>query len=139
MNLENIKIIREKTNAPVMKVKEALSLCNNDVDKAIDWLKENWRPKDKETAFGKIYTYNHQGRIGVMLEVRCGTDFVAMTQEFNDLCHELALQVVAGLDGPIEKQTWVKDTNKIVQDLIGEVSKKMGETIRLDRFVRWTV
>lgn len=139
MNLENIKIIREKTSAPVMKVKEALSLCNNDVDKAIDWLKENWRPKDKETAFGKIYTYNHQGRIGVMLEVRCGTDFVAMTQEFNDLCHELALQVVAGLDGPIEKQTWVKDTNKIVQDLIGEVSKKMGETIRLDRFVRWTV
>jgi elongation factor Ts len=139
MNLGNVKIVRERTSAPVMKVKEALSICNNDVDKAIDWLKENWRPKDKETAFGKIYTYNHDGRIGVMLEIRCGTDFVARTQEFLALSHDLALQIVAGLDGPIETQPWVKDTDKTVQDLIDEVSKKMGETIKLDRFVRWIV
>jgi translation elongation factor EF-Ts len=69
MNLDDVKVIREKTGAPVMKIKEALSLTNN-IDKAVEWLGANWKPREKDTAFGKIYTYNHNGRIGVMLEVR---------------------------------------------------------------------
>jgi translation elongation factor EF-Ts len=72
MSLSNIKLLREKTNAPVMEIKKALGACSNDPEKAIQWLIANYRPKTKATAFGKLYTYTHQVRISVMLNILGG-------------------------------------------------------------------
>lgn len=139
MELKNIKIVREKTSAPISKVKEALAATGEDIEQAIAWLGTNWKPKDKESAFGKIYTYNHNGRLGTMLELRCGTDFVARTDDFNILCHDIALQIIAGLDGELEKQIWIKDSTKTIQNLLDELSKKTGEAIKVGRHIRWEI
>lgn len=139
MDKDLIKQLREQTAAPIMKIKEALAAAGNEAVKAIEWLKANWKPVDKETAFSKIFSYCHLGRIGVLVEVGCGTDFVANTKEFHDLCLELAYQVVAGLEGPLEEQVYVRDSSRFVKDLIGETSKKLGETIKVKRYLRWSV
>jgi elongation factor Ts len=134
-----VKELRNRTNAPLSLIKRILTSCNDDVEKAENQIRANWVPPDKETAFGLIHNHVHQDRIGVMLELRCCTDFVGKTAEFRNLAHELALQLVAGLEGPLEEQEWVKDASRKVGDLIKEVAGKTGETIKVGHVIRWEV
>lgn len=111
------------------------------MSKAADYISANWQGvANKTTNNGLVYTYHHPHdtpRIGVMLEVRCGSDFVAKSESFLTLCRELALQLVAGLEGPLEAQAYVRDSSRTVANLLAEYSQKLGETICVQRKIRW--
>jgi len=104
---EDVKRLREQTGAGIMDCKRALEASGGDPEKAIAWLKEKGlstaaRKADREVREGVIASYIHHGsRLGVLLELNCETDFVARTDDFQQLARELAMQV-AGL-----APTWV--------------------------------
>jgi elongation factor Ts len=98
---EQIKALRQETGAGVLDCRTALDACGGDLEKAVLWLREKGlaaagKRADRETREGVIDLYSHgEGRVGVMVEVNCETDFVARTQEFRAFAHEIALQVAA--------------------------------------------
>jgi len=98
---EMVKDLRRKTNAGVMDCKKALTETNGDVDAAIEWLRrkglETFESKqNKPASEGIITSYIHAGsKIGVLLELNCQTDFVARTEEFQQLAKDIAMQVAA--------------------------------------------
>src|SRR4030042_5597566 len=102
ISADQIKALRQATGAGVLDCRKALEACGGDADKAAEWLKEKGlaaasKRGDRETREGVIDIYSHgEGRVGVMVEVNCETDFVARTKEFRTFAHELALQVAAG-------------------------------------------
>jgi len=99
--LENVKKLRFKTSAGMMECKDALKEAGGDIDKAVDILRKKGVAKaakkaSRITGQGIIETYIHTGgRIGVMLELNCETDFVARNSEFKKAARELAMQVAA--------------------------------------------
>ncbi len=96
-----VKELRERTQAGMMDCKKALVECNGEMDKAIEFLREkglaaNAKKAGRIAAEGMVDSYIHMGgKIGVLLEVNCETDFVANTDAFKALCHDLALQIAA--------------------------------------------
>lgn len=98
---EMIKTLREKTGAGIMDSKRALEETEGNIDKAIDFLRQQGLAKagkkaDRAALEGAIQTYIHgQGRIGAMVEVNCETDFVARTEDFKTLAYDIAMQVAA--------------------------------------------
>lgn len=99
---EMIKKLRAATNAGVLDCRKALQESNGDFQKAVDWLREKGmataaKRADRDASNGMIELYSHgAGRVGVMVEVNCETDFVARSEQFRTLAHELALQIAAG-------------------------------------------
>ncbi|HSM38456.1 MAG TPA: translation elongation factor Ts [Candidatus Limnocylindrales bacterium] len=99
---EDVKALREKTGAGIMDCKRALEESGGDLEKATLWLREKGlstaaKKAGREAREGVITSYIHQGaRLGVLLELNCETDFVARTDDFQQLARELAMQV-AGL------------------------------------------
>ena len=94
----------------------------------------------KELKQGIIESYIHSNkRIGVLLELRCQTDFVAKTEEFKTLAHELCLQIAAMNPRKSEflRQPWIKDESKKIGDLVREYKEKLGEDIVIKRFIRY--
>ena len=95
------KELRERTQAGMMDCKNALIECKGNMDKAIEYLREkglaaNAKKAGRIAAEGLVDSYIHMGgKIGVLLEVNCETDFVAKTDAFKDLCHDLTLQIAA--------------------------------------------
>ena len=101
ISTNDIKRLRDKTGAGILDCREALRRCDGDSDKALEILREKGaelieKRADKEAAHGYVTTYSHHGLIGVMVELRCETDFVSGNQGFRELAHEIALQVAAG-------------------------------------------
>ena len=100
-SIETIKLLREKSGAGVMDCKRALDDSNGDIDEAEKILREQGiasaaRKAGRDTDQGVIETYIHSGgRIGSMVEINCETDFVARTEEFLTLAHDIAMQVAA--------------------------------------------
>jgi elongation factor Ts len=98
---ESVKELREKTGAGFMDCKKALSEAGGDLDGAVRWLREKGlaaaaKKAGRATSEGLIGTYLHAGgRIGVLIEVNCETDFVAKTPDFQGLVKDLAMQVAA--------------------------------------------
>jgi elongation factor Ts len=98
---QQVKELRQETGAGVLDCKEALEANNGDFDKAVAYLREKGaaaaaKRAERETDEGLIGSYIHAGsKVGAMVEVNCETDFVAMTDEFQALAHDLAMQVVA--------------------------------------------
>jgi elongation factor Ts len=98
---EMIKELREATGAGILDCRKALEQANGDFDKAVDFLREKGLAKaakraDKEAKDGRVELYSHaNGRIGVMVEVNCETDFVARSETFRTFAHEVALQIAA--------------------------------------------
>lgn len=96
-----IKELREKTGAGILDCREALETSGGDLDKAIELLREKGlaaaeKRAGRLTNAGVLDLYTHgEGRIGVMVEVNCETDFVARTEEFRTFAHEIALQIAA--------------------------------------------
>jgi elongation factor Ts len=158
--LDLIKQLRDMTSAGVMDCKRALEKAEGDLDKAARILAEEGiataqKKANRVTAQGLVSSYVHAGRIGAIVEVNCETDFVARTEEFQNLARELAMQVVAsspaavsqddlpeGAEGnPDElvllRQPYIRDPAKTVQDLINEVIAKTGENIQVSRFSRF--
>lgn len=101
ISAEQVKEIREKTGAPVMDCKQALTESEGDLERAVALLRERGLAKarkrmEKVARQGVVESYVHiGGQIGALVEVNCETDFVARGSEFQDLAHQVALQVVA--------------------------------------------
>lgn len=98
---EMIKELRAATRAPILDCRKALEAANGDFQKAIDWLREKGmstaaKRADRVASNGMVELYSHGGgRVGVMVEVNCETDFVARSEQFRTLAHEIALQIAA--------------------------------------------
>ena len=102
ISIEQIKQLREETGAGVLDCRKALETYNGDFEKAIVYLREKGLAKvakraDREVLEGMLELYSHgNGRVGVMVEVNCETDFVARSASFRKFAHEVALQIAAG-------------------------------------------
>ena len=163
VSMEKIKELRERTSAGVMDCKRALDQTGGDMEEAEKLLAE-WgmasaaKKADRVTAQGLIDQYIHAGgRIGVIVEVNCETDFVARTEEFKNLAHNIAMQVAAqnprfvsedelpedfeGLptDSVLLLQPYIKDPSKSIRDLVNEAIGKTGENIQVKRFSRFEI
>ena len=96
-----IKDLRAATSAPMLDCRKALQEANGDFQKAVDWLREKGmataaKRSDRVASNGIVEMYSHGGgRVGVMVEVNCETDFVARAEQFRNLAHEIALQIAA--------------------------------------------
>jgi len=98
---EMIKELRNATNAGILDCRKALTESNGDFQKAVDWLREKGmataaKRADRDASQGVVELYSHGGgRVGVIVEVNCETDFVARSEQFRILAHEIALQIAA--------------------------------------------
>jgi len=190
---ELVKDLRQATGAGVLDCKRALEAKNGDFDKAVEYLREKGlaaaaKRSGRTANDGTIGVYVHHGsRVAAMVELNCETDFVARTQEFQTLAHDLAMQVAAAkpqyltrkdvppelieaekneyraqmagqnkpehildriVEGKLEKfyrdtcileQSFIKDEDLTVEDLIKSAIAKTGENIVLSRFVRYEI
>jgi len=191
ISVDQVKKLRERTGSGMMDCKKALEEAAGDMEKAIEVLRKRGaaiasKRADKATNQGVVEAYIHAGgRIGTLVELNCETDFVAKTEEFRSLAHDLAMQVAAMspivvsreqvdpalvekekeiyrtqaqnegkpaqvidkiAEGRLEKfyqenclmeQSFIKDSSKIIKDLINEATGKMGENITIRRFQRF--
>jgi elongation factor Ts len=100
---EQIKELREATGAGILDCRKALEKAGGDFDKAVDVLRQKGlataaKRSDREASEGVIELYSHgNGRVGVMVEVNCETDFVARSEPFREFAHEIALQIAAAV------------------------------------------
>lgn len=188
-----VKTLREKTGAGMMDCKKALVDSDGDINKAVDNLRKSGMAKaekkgTRDTKEGLVYSYIHAGgRLGVLIELNCETDFVAKTEGFNELAHNLSMQIAAGnpisidkdsldaklvekekeiymeqakaegkpdniiekmVEGRLSKffqesclleQTYIKDSEKKVNDIIKETIATLGENISINRFSRFAI
>ena len=163
LSVATIKELRERTGAGIMDCKRALEETAGDLGKAEEILVKQGiasaaKKATRSTEEGIVESYIHSGgRIGVLLEVNCETDFVARTDDFRELAHDLAMQVAAmapsyvsseevpdGEDSDsaetvLMHQTFIKDPSKSIQDLVNEGIGKLGENIRVRRFTRFSL
>lgn len=145
VNSSDIQKLREVTGAGVMDCKKAFDEARGDLDLAKRIIFERGLIKaekkaERKTGAGLLETYVHNGRIGVLLELRCETDFVARSEPFLFLAHELAMQVAA-IDATgaedLLKQSYIKDESQTVEQLVKNTIAKTGENIRIERFCRY--
>jgi elongation factor Ts len=158
--MDKIKQLREETGAGIMDCKRALEDSDGDVHKAKGVLRERGIARaegrsGRSAGQGLIHSYVHSGRVGALIEVNCETDFVARTDDFQQLVHEIAMQVasmnprvVAREDLPpgddadprdvaLLEQPYIRDNHRTIRDLVQETIAKTGENIRIGRFVRF--
>lgn len=139
-----IKELREKTSAGVADCREAVEEAKGDLKKAEELLRKKGFEKavkkgDRVTNAGLIDSYVHSGRIGVLVELLCETDFVARTDEFKTLAHEISLQISSMNPknaNELLEQDYIRDPSKTIQDLVKETIAKLGENIIIGKFSR---
>lgn len=144
-NLDQIKKLRAKTKAGVMDCRQALEASGDNLKKAEEWLRKKGlqsasKRVGRETGCGLVEAYTHaEGKIVAVVELCCETDFVARTEDFKKLAHELAMQVAALNPKNIKEllsQLWIRDESKKIDELIKELSAKTGENIKVNRLYR---
>jgi elongation factor Ts len=156
ISIEIIKDLRNQCGAGVMECRNALLEAKGDIGKALQLLKEKGlltaeKKASRVTTQGLVEAYVHTGgRIAAMIEVNCETDFVARTDEFKELAHDLAMQVAAlspqyvseeelpeGADVEPQAACLLQQPARTVRDMIVEVIARVGENIRVSRFTRY--
>ena len=145
ITIDQIKELREATNAGVMECRQALEETHGDMKAAAEWLLKKGAMKAEKRAervvnSGLVEAYVHTtGKVVGVVEVACETDFVARTDQFKNLCHELAMQV-ASMDpkSPEEllKQEYIRDAKKTIEQLVKETIGVLGENIVVRKVVR---
>ena len=145
---EDIIKLREKTQAGVMDARRALDEADGDMDRAEKLLSE-WglakaeKKAERTTGSGLVEVYTHgDGKIGVMVEVSCETDFVAKTAEFKALAHDVALQIAAMGPNSVDElleQEFIKDPSRTIRDLVTAAIAKTGENMKVKRFERFVL
>lgn len=145
IDLNKIKELRDKTGVSVGDCRAALEKAGGDMDKALKLLQERGAEvAEKKSArvlgSGFVETYVHAGKVGAMVELACETDFVARTDDFKNLAHELVMQV-ASMDPKditeLEGQEYIRDTSLKIKDLVTNAIGKIGENIVIKRFIRY--
>ena len=107
---KDITTLREQTGAGMLDCKNALTECDGNMEKAADWLREKGIAKaakkaSRIAAEGSVFLYNHMnGKIGVMLELNCETDFVAKNEDFQQLGHDICLHIAANAPKYVSKE-----------------------------------
>lgn len=158
---ETVKKLRDLTGAGMLDCKKALEQTGGELERAKEILHQRGiaiaeKKAAEETRQGLVEAYIHpDGRLGALVELNCQTDFVARTDGFQALAHDLAMQVAAtdpqhiapeelpaGSDGNPEElcllaQPFIRDPSRTIQDLINETIAKTGENIRVRRFARF--
>jgi elongation factor Ts len=188
-----VKQLREKTGAGIMDCKEALSECNGDISKAVDFLRKKGlataaKRAGRATTEGIIESYIHMdSKLGVLVEINCETDFVAKNEDFKEFAKNIAMHITATnpvsirpedvpketidkekeiyraqvldmgkpekiadkiVDGKMKKyfkenclmnQSYVRDPDITIEDLLNEMVAKIGENITIKRFSRFKI
>lgn len=144
-SLDTLKQLRSETQAGVSDCRQALADAHGDCEKAKKLLIERGvekaaKKEDRETAMGMIESYIHaNGKVGVLVELRCETDFVARNEEFKKLAHEIALQIAAMEPKNVKqllKSPYIRDAKMTIVDLVKLTIAKVGENITIARFTR---
>ena len=145
VSANDVKTLRDRTNAPMMECKAALTEAGGDLEKAIEWLRKKAGSKignfaARETAEGRIAIYHDPAnKCAAIVEVRCETAPVAKTDQFTQLTNEIAKQIA--LKGPANleallKQTSVDHAGKTICDRVMDVFALIRENIKPHRFAR---
>lgn len=191
ISAKTVKELREKTGAGMMDCKRALAETNGNIDEAVDYLRKKGlsdaaKKSTRIAAEGMVQSYIHAGgKVGVLVEINCETDFVAKNEEFQELCKDIALHICASnplcvsvedmdqnllakekeiylakakesgkpdniiekiVEGQLNKfveasalltQPFVKNPDFTVEKYIAEKIAKIGENIKVRRFVRY--
>ncbi len=144
ISLDLLKKLRSETQAGVSDCRQALEDAHGDFGSAKKLLMERGleeasKKEGKQTSQGIIESYVHNGRVGVLVELRCETDFVARTDEFKNLAHEIALQVASMNPKNVDellKEMYIRDTTITISDLVKQTVAKVGENIIVAGFTR---
>lgn len=163
VTVELIKSLREHTGAGISDCKKALEDSGGDLEQATAALRQKGfeqaaRRADRETAQGLVESYIHTGgRVGALVQLGCETDFVARTEEFRALAHDIAMQVAAmspvylseaekaeGDDRPaaqvcLLQQPFIKDGSRTLGELVRETAAQTGENVRVVQFRRFAL
>ena len=159
VSIDQIKALREETGAGVMDCRTALEETRGDMDAAREILREKGlataaKRADRTAGQGLIESYIHGGRIGVLVDLRCETDFVARTEPFKELAHDIAMQVASMQPAAVSAdqldaedaeatalldQPFIRDAGQTIADRINDVIASVGEKIEVARFVRYEV
>ncbi|MFR6291259.1 MAG: translation elongation factor Ts [Peptococcaceae bacterium] len=138
-----VKELREMTGAGMMDCKKALTECDGDMDKAVDFLREKGlsqaaKKAGRIAAEGIVGSYiSDDAKVGAIVEVNCETDFVAKTDEFKDLVNTIAAHIAVVNPADVEALSASELNGQTVAALITEKIAKIGENISLRRFVRF--
>jgi len=146
VDIADLKKLREETSAGVSDCRQALEDAKGNFGKAKKLLLERGMEKaakkeGKETSQGIVASYAHAtGKVGVLVELRCETDFVARTDEFINLAHELTLQIAAMKPKDVKallEGAYIRDASQTIALLIKGIIAKVGENITVARFTRF--
>ncbi len=128
-----VKQLREKTGAGILDCQKALRETDDDMGKAVDYLRQKGlaaaeKKAGRQTNQGVIGTYVHAGsRIGVMIEVNCETDFVARNEEFQSLVKDLCLQVAASRPSFVKREEVLAEVVEKERVIYRELAKELGK------------
>lgn len=144
VDIDQVKRLKDLTGVGLTDAKKALEEADNDFDKALTAMRKKGLTKaekraEREARAGVIGSYNHDGRIGVLVEVNCETDFVARNDIFKELVKDLAMHIAASEPADIEallEQPFVKNPDQTVADLVKDRAARLGENIIVRRFSR---
>lgn len=144
INVEDIRKLREQTGAGIADCRQALIEVGGDMQKAKQLLKKKGLDKaasksDREVKAGLVEVYSHGGKIGVLVELLCETDFVAKLKDFKNLAHELCLQIASMNPSSVEEllaEEYIRDESLTVDQLVKSIVGKVGENIQVGRFER---
>jgi len=191
ISTEEVKKLRQETGVGIMDCKRALEEADGDMEKAKQTLREQGMEMSEgklKSGEGRVGSYiHHDGKVGVLVEVKCQTDFTANSEEFREFVNSVALQIAAAapeyvsreevpeevleeekeiyrnqaeqegkpehviediVEGKMDKyygeiclmeQESVKDTDKTIEELLGELTAKVNEEIVISRFARFDV
>jgi len=132
ITVKDIAAIRTKTGLPMMEIKSALVEAGGNEERAMEILRKKGFSKSekragKKTNSGVVDSYVHAGRIGVLVEVLCETDFVAKNEDFKNFAHEISLQVAATAPSYVEKDKIPTEVLEKEKKLFVEEAKNSGK------------
>lgn len=143
-NTQDIKTLRKETRAGISDIKQALEEADGNLEKAKEALKKKGLDKaakksEREVKAGLVEVYSHGGKVGVIVELLCETDFVAKTEDFKNLAHDLALQIASMNPSSKEEllaQEYIREPSQTIEQLIKSVIGKLGENIQVGKYCR---
>lgn len=147
VSVDQIKELRQETGVSITECKKALEQTGGDFEQAKNKLRE-WgkdlagTKSTRKAGEGIIESYIHPNKkVGVLIDIHCETDFVAKSDDFQNLAHEICLQIAAMYPekDSLLSQPWIKDETKTIKDLIDESIAKLGENIEVKNFVRYEI
>lgn len=146
ISAEQIKELRERTGAGFSDIKKALEESGGKIEEAVRLIEKALgsiagKKASRETRAGVVDSYIHSnGRIGVLVEVFCETDFVARNPGFKEFAHDLAMHIAAMEPEDTDTllaQPFIKDPGKAIEVVLKEAIGRFGENIKIGRFTRF--